>query len=122
MRVYLIWFGVICCGAMNGYFCEDFQYPGNLILMLCSSIVCAIILLIHRRITKDWVTSASESSSLDEDYNFPIFGFSAVVNFVAFFLFLPSAESNGFEIAASITVAVASLIAFLREREYANFL
>ena len=115
MKVFLIWIGVIGCGAANGFLFTGFGISENLAFVLCTSIVCVFLLIIHRRITKNWKLS---NDSEIERFKFPFFRISLFFSvFILIMLFvLQEATTTG--IVACISVALASLIGHTRERKY----
>lgn len=115
MRVLFIWLAIIACGVANGYFFSDFGWPENLVFVLCMSFVCVFLLLIHRRITKDWKAS---DDPWTEGFHFPYFRISLFFSvFILIMLFIVK-EATTTGIVACVSVAIASFIAHLREREY----
>ena len=116
MRVLFIWLAIIACGVANGYFFSDFGWPENLVFVLCMSFVCVFLLLIHRRITKDW--KASDDPWTEGGFHFPYFRISLFFSvFILIMLFIVK-EATTTGIVACVSVAIASFIAHLREREY----
>ena len=116
MRVLFIWLAIIACGVANGYFFSDFGWPENLVFVLCMSIICVFLLLIHRRITKDW--KASDDPWTEGGFKFPFLRISLFFSvFILIMLFIVK-EATTTGIVACVSVAIASFIAHLREREY----
>jgi len=118
MRVLFIWLAIIACCVANGYFFSDFGWPENLVFVLCMSIVCVFLLLIHRRITKDW--KASDDPWTDEGFHFPYFRISMFFSvFILIMLFILK-EANSTGIVACISVALASFVGYIRESRYTD--
>ena len=115
MKVFLIWIGIIGCGVANGYLYTRFGSPENLVFVLCASVVCAALLIIHRRITKNWKAS---DDPWTEGFRFPFFRMSLFFSvFIMIMLFvLQEATTTG--IVACISVALASFVGYVRERRY----
>ena len=115
MKIFLIWLGIIGCGVANGFLFSDFGFPENLVFVFCSSIVCAFILLIHRRITKDW------EKPLDlwtEAFRFPVFQLTLFFSIFGLIMLIVAREADTTVIVACSTIAVASFIAYRRECNY----
>ena len=117
MRILVIWLGILLCGAMNGCMFSEFGTPEKWVFILCVSLVCAALLLWHRKITKDW---EAPKDIWTEGFHFPIFRitffFSALL--LIFFLIIPEATATAYVIA--ITIGVASFIAYIREQKYTD--
>ena len=117
MRVLFIWLAIIACGVANGYFFSDFGWPENLVFVLCMSIVCVFLLLIHRRITKDWKVP---DDPWTEGFHFPYFRISMFFSvFILIMLFILK-ETNSTGIVACISVALASFVGYIRESRYTD--
>ncbi len=109
IKAFLIWFGLMCCSAANGLFYhvgQEVDYVKFLMIFPC---VGAIYLLyLHRKITKDWI------SSIWAEDRFPIFSITLFLSLVAIVL----SESHQAVMVSMITSAIASAIAFWREKDY----
>jgi len=117
MRVLFIWLAIIACGVANGYFFSDFGWPENLVFVLCMSIICVFLLLIHRRITKDW---KAPDDPWSEGFRFPYFRISLFFSvFILIMLFILK-ETNSTGIVACISVALASFVGYIRESRYTD--
>lgn len=117
MRIFLIWLAIIACGVANGYFFSSFGHPENLVFLLCSSIVCAIVLLVHRRITKHWRVPLDPWA---EGFHFPVFRLSLFFSVFALIMLFIMREINSFVIVTCVTVALASFVAYMRETRYTD--
>lgn len=123
MKVFLIWIGIIGCGVANGFLYAGFGMPENLAFVLCTSIVCAFLLIIHRRVTKNWKVP---DIPWTDGFHFPFFRISMCFSVVGLVMFLAvlfiSEEKNETEIVAKIisciSVALASFVGYVRERQY----
>ena len=123
MRVLFIWLAIIACGVANGYFFSDFGWPENLVFVLCMSFVCVFLLIIHRRVTKNWKVPDIPWA---DGFHFPFFRISMCFSVVGLVMFLAvlfiSEEKNETEIVAKIisciSVALASFVGYVRERQY----
>ena len=115
MKIFLTWLGVIGCGVANGFLYTRFGSPENLVFVLCASAVCVALLIIHRRISRNWKAS---DDPWTEGFRFPFFRISLFFSvFILIMLFVVE-EATTTGIVACISVAIASFIAHLREREY----
>ena len=115
MKIFLTWIGVIGCGVANGFLYTRFGSPENLVFVLCASAVCAALLIIHRRISRNWKAS---DDPWTEGFRFPFFRISLFFSvFILIMLFIVK-EATTTGIVACVSVAIASFIAHLREREY----
>ncbi len=115
MKIFLIWLGIIGCGIANGFLLSGFGFPENLVFVLCSSIVCAFILFIHRRVTKDWRPHLDPWTEVP---HVPIFSITLSFSiFIAVLLFI-FREDNVTNIVACVSVAIASYVAYKKELDY----
>ena len=115
MWIFIIAITIICCSAANGYFFSETGFPENFVFMFTSSLICAVALYFHRKITKQWEKPLDSWSG--PSY-FPIF---KIMTFVASFFFAVSClkfEDHKFWVAAFLTCAVASCVAYAKERDY----
>lgn len=117
MKIFLIWLGVIGCGVANGFLYAGFGTPENLAFVLCTSIVCAFFLIIHRRISRNWKAS---DDPWTEGFRFPFFRISLFFSvFILIMLFILK-ETNSTGIVACISVALASFVGYIRESRYTD--
>ena len=115
MKVFLIWIGIIGCGVANGFLYAGFGTPENLAFVLCTSIVCAFLLIIHRRVTKNWKVP---DISWTDGFHFPFFRISLFFSVFILIMLFVMQEATTTGIVACISVALASLIGYTRERKY----
>lgn len=113
MKIFLIWLGIIGCGIANGFLSSGFGFPENLVFVLSSSTVCAFILFIHRRVTKDWRPPLDPWTEVP---HVPIFSVTFSI-FIAVLLFIFK-EANVTNIVACASVAIASYVAYKKELVY----
>ena len=117
MKIFLIWLGVIGCGVANGFLYSRFGMPENLVFVLCASAVCTALLIIHRRITKNW---KAPDDPWSEGFRFPYFRISLFFSvFILIMLFILK-EANSTGIVACISVALASFVGYIRESRYTD--
>ena len=115
MKIFLTWIGVIGCGVANGFLYTRFGSPENLVFVLCASAVCVALLIIHRRISRNWKAS---DDPWTEGFRFPFFRISLFFSvFVLIMLFIMQ-EATTTGIVACISVALASFMGHIRERQY----
>jgi len=114
MIVFLIWLAVVGCGIANGYFFSNYGWPENLVILLPST-VCAVLLVIHRRITKDW---KAPTDLMCDGIHIPFFRISLVFSIVGLIMLLILHEYSSKSIVTCITVAIASFIAYKWETRY----
>lgn len=119
MKVFLIWLSLICCSVANGVFFREFGNPERLAFILVCSIMGAVILLIHRRITRNWEAPLDMWSS---PFRFPIFRLSSslciFVLMIVAVLMLNGITIKGEFLVSIATMTIASFIAYSRERLY----
>ena len=115
MKIFLIWLGIVGCGVANGFLFSDFGFPENLVFVFCSSIVCAVILLIHRRITKDWKKPLDPWT---EGFRFPVFGLTLFFSVFGLIMLFVLKEANATAIVTCSTIAIVSFVAYRRECNY----
>ena len=119
MKVFLIWLSLICCSVANGVFFREFGNPERLAFILVCSIMGAVILLIHRRITRNWEAPLDMWSS---PYRFPIFRLTSSLCIffliIAAVLVLNNVAIKGEFLIGIITMTIASFVAYGRERQY----
>ena len=110
MKILLTWLGVIGCGVANGFLYTRFGSPENLVFVLCASAVCVALLIFHRLISKNWKAS--------DGFRFPLFRISLFFSlFILTMLFIMQ-EATTTGIVACISVALASFMGHIRERQY----
>ena len=119
MKIFLIWLSLICCSVANGVFFREFGDPERLVFILASLVVSGIILIIHRKITKNWETPLDMWSS---PYRFPIFRLTSSLCIffliIAAVLVLNNVAIKGEFLIGIITMTIASFVAYGRERQY----
>ncbi len=115
MKVFLIWLGIIGCGIANGFLYSRFGTPENLVFVLCASVVCADLLIIHRRITKNWKAS---DDPWTEGFRFPFFRISLFFSVFILIMLFVLQEATATGIVACISIALASFIGHTREQQY----
>ena len=114
MKIFLIWLAIVLGGIANGYFISHYGEPENYVFASVSSIVCAIALYIHRRVTKDWVPR----DPWTEIPHLPVFSITLFFSLFIALLFFEVGEVNTYRMVACASVAVTSFIAHLREIKY----
>ena len=117
MKIFLIWLGIILCGVINGFSYSRFNAPECYTYILVSSLICVVILIVHRKLTKNWESHDILSESCS-DYHMPIFKITLFISVFFCFCLLLSNKSREWESISCITVACASFIAYLREKKY----
>ena len=117
MRIFLIWLVIIACSVANGWFFSDFGSPEKFVFMFCAVLVCAEAISFHRRITADW---GKHSDPWIDGFRFPIFRITMCISVLALIVLIIVPDSHSMETVACITLVVASLIAYIRERKYVS--
>ena len=115
MRIFLIWLVIIACSVANGYFFSGFGRPEKFVFILCPSLVCASVLVIHRRVTKDWRPPLDPWTEVPHVPIFSITLFFSIFIVVLLFIFK---EANVTNIVACASVAIASYVAYKKELVY----
>ena len=115
IKAFLIWFGLMCCSAANGLFYhvgQEVDYVKFLMIFPCVGVI--YLLYIHRKVTKDWTPHHDPWSG----YRFPIFGLTLFLSLCALMLLWLVHKDGSSTMVGLITIAIASFIAFLREKDY----
>ena len=103
MRILLIWLGIVGCGIANGFLYSGFGTPENFVFVLCSSALCAFLLIIHRRITKDWEVP---DNPWTDGFHFPFFRISMFFGTMGLVIFLAILIVSEEDKAATVTKVV----------------
>lgn len=119
MKVFLIWLGVICCGIANGLLYSNLEMPKNLIFMSLVCAVCIVLLLFHRRITRDWKISSYVPVTWHE-FHLPVFRITMLLSFFFLLILIFRYQYYEVHIVACITILIASFIAYKKELSYTH--
>ena len=119
MRIFIIWLGVVCCGIANGLLYSNLETPKNFIFMSLVSIICAVILVLHRRITKNWEKSSFVPITWRE-FHLPIFRITMLLSFFFLVILIFRYQDYEIHIVTCITILVASFVAYKKELSYTH--
>ena len=116
MKVFGIWIALICCGVANGIFYHISDGIGWIfkLSLIFPCMIAIMLLYIHRKVTKDWKRYPDPWSG----YRFPIFSLTLFLSVCALILLWLASKNNPPVTAGLITIAIASFIAFWREKDY----
>ncbi len=105
---------LICCGIANWFVFDRFSGPEKYFCMLLVALICLVLIIVHRRRTKDWCNDGHDD--YDEDHSM-IFVPSTFASFVAILFGLFSCASLGFFVGV-LTFGIPCGIISKREIEY----
>ncbi len=120
MKIFFIWFMVICCGVANGLLYSNLGTPKNFVFISLVSVVCIVFLLFHRRITKDWKISSKKIPSTWAEFHIPVFRITMLLSFFFLILLIFRYQYYETQIVACITILIASFIGYKRELNYTH--
>ena len=115
MKIFFIWIALIFCSIANGLLYDVgrvVSYEYVLMIIPCMLIIC--LLYIHRIETKDWSPHPDPWSG----YRFPIFSLTLLLSLCALMLMWVAHKNDSSTMVGLITIAIASFIAFIREKDY----
>ena len=120
MKIFFIWLMIVCCGVVNGLLYSMLESPKNFIFMSLVSVICVVFLLLHRRITKNWKTPSKKLPNNWSEFHLPVFRITMSLSFFFLVLLIFRYQYYEVQIVASITILVASFIAYKRELNYTH--
>jgi len=83
------------------------------------SIICAVILVLHRRIAKNWEKSSFVPITWRE-FHLPIFRITMLLSFFFLVILIFRYQDYEVHIVACITILVASFVAYKKELSYTH--
>ena len=114
--VKFVWWGLLCCGVVNGLVYSCVGSPEKYFYMLGVLVVCCILLVVHYCSTKKWcVRKNDDSADYDEDHP-RVF----INSFLLSFVLLVIACITGYMgcIVALATMMLTFVVAAVRESLY----
>ena len=120
MKIFFVWFMVICCGIANGLLYAELETPKNFIFISLVSVLCIVFLLYHRRITKDWRLSSHETPRTWAEFHFPCFRVTMYLSLFFLVLLIFRYQCYEAQVVAFITILIASFVAYRRELNYTD--
>ena len=117
MVIFLIWVGLVCCGAANGFIYDYVQAPQSYYYMAIPSIIAVNLLILHRVYTRNWYNPIDEI----DPHHPSVFGSSAAISFIMGFCSLFTAHTGGISWSFSIgclTAFLAFCVAAEKEGSY----
>ena len=116
MKIFLIWFGLICCGIANGLLYDESIGPRNIFFMAIPCLASLWLLFLHRRVTKGWKVYPDPWTG----YRLPVFKITFCICVFAFLVFIMAPGQHEMELATAATIGISSFIALIREVNYTN--
>ena len=120
MRIFIIWFMVICCGVANGLLYSKLKTPQNFVFMSLVSVVGIVFLLFHRKITRNWRVSSKNAPIIWSEFHIPVFRITMLSSLYFLVLLMFKCQCYETQIVAYITILIASFIGYERELNYAH--
>ena len=105
---------LVCCGIANWFVCEKIAGYEKYFCMLLVALVCLMLIIIHRRRTKNWCDN--EHKDYDEDH-YMVFVPSTLASLMIVLIGLLSGASGDF-FAGILTFLIPCGIMGAREIEY----
>jgi len=117
MRMFYIWLGFIGCALANGFIFDYVSEPEKSTYIVIISCIAAILLILHRVVTRHWHVPKTESDPRHQ----MVFGISAGVSFFVTIIVLLSVKTDDASWGAVVgvtTAFVCFLLAYTKEYNY----